>query len=151
MQGVGTISFLGRIILLAALIAFSAPQIAAADPVADRKAGFKANVTAFKAIKAAIASGNAKAAAAPSRAIAAFADKIPGLFPKGSGGGETRALLKIWDNWDDFVKAAATNKAAALAMASAAESGSVEALGAALKVTGGSCGSCHKPFRKPKT
>ena len=124
---------------------------ASAGVIEDRKQGFKANVDAMKAIKAAVQSGNAKDAVPHAQAIAAFTDKIAGLFPEGSGTGDTRALPKIWEDWAGFEKAIAANKEAALALAGVAATGDAGATGAALKALGASCGGCHKPYRAEKT
>lgn len=64
---------------------------ASAGVIEDRKQGFKANVAALKAIKAAVQSNNAKDAVPHANAVAAFADKMAALFPEGSGTGDTRS------------------------------------------------------------
>ncbi len=123
---------------------------ASAGVIEDRKQGFKANVAALKAIKAAVQSNNAKDAVPHANAVAAFADKMAALFPEGSGTGDTRALAKIWEDWPGFEKAIAANKEAAVALASVAATGDAGATGAALKALGASCGGCHKPYRAEK-
>jgi cytochrome c556 len=76
-----------------------------------------------------------------------------GLWPKGTDNaampGKTRALPKAWE---DYAAVAEKHEAFTKAAANlAAEAGKgKEALGAAMKDVGKSCGGCHKPFRAPK-
>jgi len=94
--------------------------------------------------------------AADAAAVAASADKLAELFarintdtfPKGSADG-SRAKPEIWEQWDEF--AAAARNAAGLAkdISSKARAGTDTA--ALVKGFGrNACGSCHRPFRKPK-
>lgn len=77
-------------------------------------------------------------------------DFAPGTAPGDEGIGETRAKPEIWTDPEGF--AAAIEKleegAAAISVAVAAQDRA--ALGAAMKQTGGACGSCHKAYRTPK-
>ncbi|MCR9174567.1 MAG: cytochrome c [Alphaproteobacteria bacterium] len=122
----------------------------AADVVKERQDGFKENVTQLKAIKAGGESGDHGAVQAAAESVAAFAAKIPDLFPEGTGGGETRAKDEIWSDWQGFVAAAEANEQAALKLASAAESGVASDIAAAQKALGESCGACHDKYRLPK-
>lgn len=123
---------------------------ASADVVDERQKGFKAHVENMKAVKAAVESGDASAAVAPSQAMLAYAKRIPDLFPEGSGTGDTRALPAIWSNWSGFEEASANHVAAVEKLVATAESGDASALGDQLKATGGTCGACHKEFRAEK-
>ncbi|MDF1793360.1 MAG: cytochrome c [Thalassobaculaceae bacterium] len=124
--------------------------MASADVVDTRQKGFKAHVGNMKAVQAAVESGNAAAAVDPAKAMLAYAESIPSLFPEGSGEGETRALPAIWSDWAGFEKAASNHVAAVEKLVAMAESGDASALGDQLKATGGTCGACHKAYRAEK-
>ncbi|MCB9723966.1 MAG: cytochrome c [Spirochaetaceae bacterium] len=64
--------------------------------------------------------------------------------------GATDAKPEIWTDWTKFQTEIAEYEEAANALASAAASGDPAKIGPAMKALGGSCGGCHKPFRKPK-
>ena len=123
----------------------------AADVIAERKEVMNGNGGAMKAIKAAVEGGKTADAVAPAEKIAASLKTFPSLFPKGSGEGDTDAMPAIWTDWAEFEKAAANTSAAAEKLAMIAKGGDASATGDALKALGGTCGACHKPFRKPKT
>ena len=123
----------------------------AAGEIAARQEAMKGVGGAMKAIKAAVEGNTAADAVAPAEKIAATMTKVPGLFPKGSDQGETDAKPEIWTDWAKFEEAAANAGAAAEKLAMVAKGGDAAATGEALKALGGTCGGCHKPFRKPKT
>ena len=122
-------------------------QPAYADAVKDRRAAMKSNSKAGKAIKKAIKAGNEAAAQKQAAIIVANADKLAGLFPRGTDRGTlgkkaTRAKPAIWSDWDTFkTKLGALKKAA-----SNVAGGDM----AAAKGIGKACGSCHKAFRGKK-
>ncbi|MEQ8345243.1 MAG: cytochrome c [Sneathiellaceae bacterium] len=123
----------------------------AQDVIKERQAGFKQNVDNMKAMAASLKGGDVKAMQPRAEAIAAWAAKIPGMFPKGSGEGDTAALPTIWTDWDGFTAAADANGKAAKHLAMVvADGGDAAAAGAALKALGGTCGACHDKFRAKK-
>ena len=73
---------------------------------------------------------------------------IPGLFPKDSDFGETRAKDGVWKDRTNFEKHAKDAKAKADAFAKAAKGGDQKAIVASFKELGESCKACHKEFRK---
>jgi cytochrome c556 len=94
--------------------------------------------------------------AADAGAVAAGADKLAGLFakinaetfPKGSADG-SRSKPEIWDQWDDFTAKVAN--AVNLAKAIGAKARAGEDTAELVKSFGkNACGSCHRPYRKPK-
>ncbi len=87
---------------------------------------------------------------AHARALATTATTVDGIFPKGSGQGETEALPEIWKNPAEFTKVVQAFQSAAAAMGAAADKGDAGAVKAALGALGKSCGGCHKVFRKKK-
>ena len=82
------------------------------------------------------------------KALEAMNRDLASLFPKGSDGGDTKALGEVWSNNAEFQKHAkdAQQKSAALAKAVAA--GDTQNYGPSLKGLLDSCKSCHKDFRK---
>jgi cytochrome c556 len=70
-----------------------------------------------------------------------------GLFPEGSGGGETRAKAEIWSDRAGFDKAMQEAQAAAAAMAAVTDEA---AYMPAMKTLGGTCKGCHDKYRLPK-
>lgn len=122
---------------------------ASADIADQREKGFKEHVSNLKAVKAAVDAGDASLAVEPAKEMVVWAEKIPEMFPEGSGDG-TDALPAIWSDWAGFQEAAANHLAAVEKLAAVAESGDTSALGEQLKATGGTCGACHKQFRAEK-
>lgn len=82
--------------------------------------------------------------------IAMDAHRIPDLFPKGSTDPNSRALPKIWDNWDEFVKLAKQLESQAQSISTAAGDEDDEDLKGKVKKMFATCKSCHDQFRKPK-
>ena len=82
--------------------------------------------------------------------IAGIAANMPKFFPEGSGVEASRAKPEIWTRPDEFQKDIEDFQAAATQLVVAVKSGDQAMIGAALKETGGTCGGCHKQFRKPK-
>lgn len=122
----------------------AATQPAYADPVKDRKALMKSNSKAGKAMRKAAKAGDVMAAKTQAMIIVANADRITGLFPKGTDRGKlgakaTRAKPDIWKDWDTFKQKAGALKAVAMKVAA----GDM----AAVKRIGKACGGCHKLFR----
>lgn len=140
-----------RVAAIGAVLLATLGGAVAADVIAERKELMKANGAALKAIKAAVEAGKAGDAVAPAEKIAMNLKMAPKLFPKGSTEGETWAKPEIWDDWAKFEKAASDSAAAAEHLAMVAKSGDAAATGDAMKALGGTCGACHKPFRKPQT
>lgn len=82
--------------------------------------------------------------------IAAIAANMPKLFPEGSGVESSRAKPEIWTEQDAFQSDIEDLQSAAIELVAAVKTGDQAMIGAALKKTGGTCGACHKQFRKPK-
>lgn len=88
-------------------------------------------------------------AASAGKLAAAFAKINADTFPKGSSDG-SRAKPEIWEQWDDF--AAKAKNAVTLAQAIATKAKAGESTTELVKAFGkNACGSCHRPFRKPKS
>lgn len=127
------------------------------DPVKVRRAAMKQMGGHMKGVggflKGGKRAGTAQTVALRGESIAAIADRIPSLFPKGTGlndgVGETGAKPEIWQKWPEFQKAAANLGGLARKFAAAAETGDKQAIKTAMGVLGKQgCGGCHKIFRK---
>jgi cytochrome c556 len=84
------------------------------------------------------------------RALQLASGLIPSAFKKEIVQGRTEAMPAIWQEWDKYVAAANKLGEASAALVEAAQGGDAAAIDAALQAVGGSCGGCHKHFRKPK-
>ena len=82
------------------------------------------------------------------QAMANIATVVPGVFPKGSGEGKTKALSAIWDEPDKFKVGMEKFVEAANGMAEATASDDMSAVGPAIKALGGSCKGCHDNFKE---
>ena len=82
--------------------------------------------------------------------MAEAAALIAPAFEKSIRDGATDARPEIWTDWAGFEEAIAGYEAAARNLATAASEGNPGQIGSAMRALGKSCGSCHKPFRKPK-
>ena len=128
----------------------SSQVFAQADVIEQRQKLMKSNGEAAKAIKAAVESKDFATVETKARDIMGNADKIVGLFPKGSTTGKTKALPAIWEKSDEFAKDAKALKSAASDLASAAKAGDDAAVTTKVKALGEACGACHKAFRAEK-
>jgi cytochrome c556 len=141
--------------LIAAVIGFmtllvSSQVFAQADVIEKRQNAMKGNSADAKAIKAAVESKDYATIETKAKDIMGTAEKIPGLFPKGSTTGKTKALPAIWEKSDDFAKAAKNLGTAAGELAAAAKAKDEAAVGEKVKAVSGACGGCHKAFRAEK-
>lgn len=84
------------------------------------------------------------------RAIEAAGGLIEAAFKKQIVEGRTDSKPEVWQQWDEYVAAAAKMSQAGAALAAAAESGDGAALRSSMRSLGSTCGGCHKIFRKPK-
>lgn len=136
----------------ATLIGFAALLISAQlfAQAEKRQALMKNNSENAKAIKAAAEAKDYATVEAKARDIMGNADKILGLFPKGSDTGKTKAKAEIWQNFDEFSKNPARLKTAASELAAAAKAKDDAAITTKMKALGDVCANCHKNFRAEK-
>ena len=133
--------------VIGAGLAATQPVFADGHAVKERKATFKMISKANKAIKAAVKAGDKDTAMSKARDIVGYADKLAGLFPRGTDRGmlgkkATRAKPEIWSDWDTFKQKLADLRG----VASQVAGGNL----AAAKGMGKKCGACHKLFRGKK-
>lgn len=122
----------------------------ASDPAHQRHEAMEAVQGSFKPLRAIAVKEAPFDAAVVKKNATLILEKLTeahGLFPEGSGGGETRAKAEIWSDRAGFDKAMKDAQAAATAMAAVtAEADYI----AAMKALGGSCKGCHDKYRLPK-
>jgi cytochrome c556 len=87
----------------------------------------------------------AEAVAAANTVLKNFT-RFPSLFPEGSLTPDSRATPKIWQNWADFTKRMAEEKANAQAMLAAAKAGDQDKYEAAISALTRRCSSCHLAY-----
>ena len=123
------------------------PISAQADVIAERKANFKANAAAMKAIRAALGAGDFETVVTQATTIARWAKVMPNYFPANSDMGDTKARPDIWIDFDAFKRSASKNEKAALKLISIANKGDMSSTINAVKQLGVSCKSCHNNFK----
>ena len=123
------------------------PVVAQADVIAERKANFKANAAAMKAIRAALGAGDFEKVVTQATTIAKWAKVMPNYFPANSDVGDTKARPDIWMDFDAFKRSASKNEKAALELISIANKGDMSSTINAVKQLGVSCKSCHNNFK----
>lgn len=98
--------------------------------------------------------GTSDDVAAAARSIAERAERIPSLFPEGTGMDEveieTGARPEIWEDPEDFAAKAEALREAALVFAESAANGADRAeVGAGMATLGREgCGACHRVYRE---
>lgn len=129
-------------------VSFAAPVVAqdmlmGADAIAKRQQLMKSNGGTLRG--AGSATGDAAVVAAQTifDNVAALGD----LWPEDSMEGDTKALPAVWSDSEGFLVAYNESVAASVALLAAAKAGDAGAYGAALKVMGGTCGSCHGTYK----
>ena len=140
-----------RLLSAIGLVIFSSmifnPVVAQADVIAERKANFKANAAAMKAIRAALGAGDFEKVVTQATTIAQWAKVMPNYFPANSDVGDTKARPDIWMDFDAFKRSASKNEKAALELISIANKGDMSSTINAVKQLGVSCKSCHNNFK----
>jgi cytochrome c556 len=124
--------------------------VLAADAFHDRQTAMEQIGDAMKPLGAMAkkeAPFDAAAVQASATTIADNLKKAAGLFPAGSGGGESQAKADVWTDAAGFEKAMKDAHAAAVALQSVKDEA---AFGPALGALGASCKSCHDKYRLPK-
>ena len=142
---------------LAALLAASTamPPVAhaqttsPADIILLRQAAYAMNGGTFGGLKAAVdAKADVKPLAARADALAKWGHAMTLAFPAGSDiGHPTKALPTVWSDRAGFEKAAANFAEASEKLSVLAKAGDTDGFAAQWKVTGDTCGACHKEYR----
>ncbi len=136
-----------QIITCAGIVFLFVVSIANADVISERKARFKENGAAIKAIQAAIPASDMNAISASALKIANWSAEMTDYFPEGSDTGNTDARAEIWLDFDDFAGKAKDAENAARELARLAEAGQKDKITDGLKKLGGTCKSCHSSYK----
>lgn len=117
-----------------------------------RQDGYKAIGKNFKTINDQLKTSDPSMAEIETAAATVLeaASGMSDWYPEGTGpesGVETEALTTIWEEPEAFATAIAEFEATLTGLHSAAQSGDADAIGAAVKATGSTCGACHDKFR----
>jgi len=137
-------------LVVAVVVGGAAVAVIAADAFQDRHMAMEAVDDAAKPLWAMAKKATPFDAAVVKASATTIADnlkKAQGLFPAGSGGGESRAKPEVWTDAPGFEKGMKDGCAAAVALQSVSDEAS---FGPALGALGGSCKSCHDKYRIPK-
>ena len=142
--------FLQSTVILASLIAMTAPAVAQGDVITARRDGLKGVARQMEGIKAVVDQrGDPRGTAAAIADMTRFFEGFPARFPAGSGAGDTRALPSIWSDRAGFEAANGNMVTQLRAFQAAANAGDQAAFAAAFQQTGATCGACHRPYRGP--
>ncbi len=132
-----------------AVVAFAAGAMAQ-DVIQQRRDGLKGMARHMEAIKAVSDSrGDPRGLVPQIDDMIAFFQRMPPLFPAGSGSGDTRALPAVWSERAGFEQAAGNMVTQLQALRTVAASGDAAALPNAFRQTGATCGACHRSYRRP--
>lgn len=134
-----------RIYLYSLVIAILSAPAMASDVVAERKANFKANGGAMRAMGGLIGAGDFDAIAANADKISRWASVMPDYFPEGSE--SDGAKEDIWFEFERFTALSIDNKNAADALKMAAMNKDSAAVKQAVGALGATCKSCHSSFK----
>lgn len=121
------------------------------DAIKYRQSAFTVMASHFGRI-AAMAQGKVPFDAAAAKAnadIVATMARLPfAAFPAGTDSGQTKAKAEIWSEPDKFRQGATTMQEAVGKLQTAANSGNLDQIKAAVGDVGKSCKACHDSYRK---
>jgi cytochrome c556 len=145
----------GAVMTFAALGAVGAAAAVDAEAVVkERQATMKQQAKAMGGVKAFLDGKSDQAAAqAAATILTQTTQKIPDLFPPGSGkpspDGDFAPKAAIWTNWDKFLDVQKAAGAKADALLAAVKTGDKAAIQTAFADLGkNGCGACHTNFRE---
>ena len=135
------------IILTISILGFS-NMLTANDVVKERKQLFRMSQQDIKSLYASIKSGDIHNIKNHALSLADWGSKMPAYFPKGSGGTTSDASEKIWEEFEEFKKAAKSFESAAISVVKAVETSDKNLIVSAASSVGNTCKSCHRKFKK---
>jgi cytochrome c556 len=124
--------------------------LAANNPAHQRHEAMESVQESFKPLRAIAVKEAPFDAAVVKKNATTILEKLKeahGLFPEGSGGGDSRAKPEIWTDRAGFDQAMKDAQSAAAAMAAVTDEA---AYVPAMKTLGGGCKGCHDKYRLPK-
>lgn len=102
----------------------------------------------FRGIKATVTNhGDVREQVHEAEGLAYWGETIPGLFPAGSGGGDSSARPEIWTNWSDFSAKAADLRRAASQLIQVARAGDAAGFATQAAAVEAACNACHTAYR----
>ena len=149
-----SIVFYGVCMSLAAARPTQADPAAVAGPnvIAARQASLDMSSITFHSMGEAMKAGEeAKSVGYPAAALAKWAKALPGMFPRGTGQGETsafsQALPAIWKDRAGFDQAAANYAAATARLATLAQANDTPGFTKQLEEVNQACAACHARYK----
>lgn len=130
-------------------------QVDAGETIEARESNFKTIAKSMKSVKSQLDANEPDfdAISEDATKVLAAAQKVPSLFPAGTGpdsGEDTEALGTIWEKPEEFQAAAMKLQTGATKLRDAADSNDLTATKAAFAETGMACKGCHDQFREKK-
>jgi cytochrome c556 len=131
----------------------NARAVSGPDAITARQATMDLCVIAVRSIDGAMkAGGEAKSQGFAAAGLAKWAKALPGMFPPGTGKGETsastQALAAIWKDRAGFDQAAANYAAATARLASLAGTNDTAGFTKQLEEVNQACSSCHTRYKE---
>jgi cytochrome c556 len=122
------------------------------DAIAARQASLDMSSITFRSIDAAVSAGSdVKSLGYSAAALAKWAKALPGMFPRGTGKGETsvfsQALPTIWQDRTGFDRAAANYAAATAKLAALAQASDTAGFTKQLEEVNQACAACHLVYK----
>ena len=128
----------------------SMSKMGSGDVVADRQRLMKLQGASWSDIQAKAKAGTIEAIAVNAETLAMTAQRIPALFPEGSGTEKSKAKPDVWQKWPEFEKAAKNLEVQSEKLRDAAKAKNEQLTQDLVKDFGrNACGTCHTPFRQP--
>jgi cytochrome c556 len=126
--------------------------VSGAAAIAARQAGMDMSSITLRSMGDAVKAGReAKSQGYPAAALAKWAKAVPGMFPPGSGEGETsaasQALTAIWRDRAGFDRAAANYAVATDKLAALATANDTEGFTKQLDEVNQACNACHGRYK----
>ena len=130
----------------------SASGVSAVDVIAARQASLDMSSITFRSMGEAMKAGeDPKSLGYPAAALAKWAKALPGMFPVGTGRGETSAFSQarpeIWQDRAGFDQAAANYAAATRRLAALAQASDKAGFTKQLEEVNQACASCHRRYK----
>jgi cytochrome c556 len=142
---------------LIGLAGLGSPQethgVSGSDVIAARQASLDMSSITFRSMGDAIKAGReAKSLSYSAASLAKWAKSLPGMFPTGTGKGETpadtQALPTVWRDRAGFDRAAANYVAATTRLAALAASNDTAGFTKQLDEVNQACSACHATYKE---
>jgi cytochrome c556 len=130
----------------------AAQGVSAQDAIAARQASLDMSSSTFRSMGDAMKAGReAKSQAYPAASLAKWAKALPGMFPPGTGQGETsadtQARVEVWKDRAGFERAAANYAAVTARLAEMAEANDTAGFTKQLDQVNQACAICHGSYK----